>query len=369
MPALKLSDICLNIVDCEHKTAPVDPNGAFFAIGTPAMRGHKINFEAARSISAETFRAWTRRLAPEPGDLLFAREAPVGPIVRIPTTGNIAPGQRTVLLRPDPSWVESGYLYYLFTSPRIQAEVQVKADGSTVPHLNVADVRSFELPSLPPLDEQRAIAATLGALDDKIESNQRKHALTWDLLAAEWEQVSRAGETAPLGDLVTLAYGKALPAKTRVAGDIPVYGSSGVTGWHNLALVGGPSVIVGRKGTVGKVYWSHVAAFPIDTTFIANPVGGWPLLACFFALGSAGLSEMNSDSAVPGLNRDRALASEVVVPDVRTAEKWASRHGATLELVQSLETEIKLLTDLRDVLLSELLSGRIRVPEAQAVAA
>lgn len=168
---LTLADACIAIVDCEHKTAPIDPRGQYFAVGTPAMRGNRIDYGEARRVSEETFKAWTRRLAPRPGDLLFAREAPVGPVVRIPETLNVAPGQRTVLLRPDPFSVESDYLFYLLTSPEQQVRLLQKAEGSTVPHLNVADVRSFELPKLPPLNTQKEIAAALRALDDKIESN------------------------------------------------------------------------------------------------------------------------------------------------------------------------------------------------------
>src|SRR4051794_16594609 len=79
-----LADVCSNIVDCAHKTAPIDPDGKYFAVGTPAMRGNRIDYREARPISEATFDAWTTRLRPQEGDLLLAREAPVGPVVQIP---------------------------------------------------------------------------------------------------------------------------------------------------------------------------------------------------------------------------------------------------------------------------------------------
>jgi type I restriction enzyme S subunit len=92
------------------------------------MRDHRINYAEARRISRETFEAWTRRLSPRAGDLLFAREAPVGPVVRLPDVANVAPGQRTVLLRPDPDVVDSKFLYYALTAPAAQAGLLVKAE-------------------------------------------------------------------------------------------------------------------------------------------------------------------------------------------------------------------------------------------------
>ena len=59
-----------------------------------------------------------------------------------------------------------------------------------------------------------------------------------------------------LGEVATLNYGKALKAEDRVAGKVPVYSSAGLTGYHNEPLVNSKGLIVGRKGTVGKVYYS-----------------------------------------------------------------------------------------------------------------
>ncbi len=70
-----------------------------------------------------------------------------------------------------------------------------------------------------------------------------------------------------MGDAIELAYGKALKADTRVAGDIPVYGSAGIVGYHNEGLIKGPGIIVGRKGNVGSIFWSDTDVFPIDTVF------------------------------------------------------------------------------------------------------
>ena len=251
----------------------------------------------------------------------------------------------------DPRWI-----YYLLDS----IDFTAYNSGSAQPSLNRNYLAAIDI-KLPPLQEQRGIADTLGALDDKIESNRRKFALIWDLAGASWASIANA-ETAELRDIMTLRYGKALPANTRVSGAVPVYGSSGITGWHKESLVNGPAVIIGRKGTVGSVYWSDADAFPIDTTFFVEPVRNWPMLACYFSARSAGLSAMNSDSAVPGLNRDRALATRVTLPAFEDAVAWVQKVQPSIALARAIERETDSLTALRDALLPELLAGRIRVP-------
>jgi len=70
-----------------------------------------------------------------------------------------------------------------------------------------------------------------------------------------------------LGNLLELVYGKSLPKTKRTDGNIPVYGSNGIVGFHCEAIVNEPGIIVGRKGSAGNIHFSKVPFCPIDTTF------------------------------------------------------------------------------------------------------
>ncbi len=117
-----------------------------------------------------------------------------------------------------------------------------------------------------------------------------------------------------LDDYLELAYGKSLTASNRVEGEFPVYGSGGISGSHNEAIVKGPGIIVGRKGTVGSVYWENKDFFPIDTVFYVVPKGDNNLRFIYYLLKSLPLEDMNTDAAVPGLNRNNAYRLDV--PDI-----------------------------------------------------
>ncbi|WP_428121714.1 restriction endonuclease subunit S [Candidatus Poriferisodalis sp.] len=138
-----------------------------------------------------------------------------------------------------------------------------------------------------------------------------------------------------LGKFAPFVYGRSLPARSRVAeGTVKVYGSNGVVGSHDTPLTGGPTVIVGRKGTVGAVHYSPEPCWPIDTTFYVQEDD--PDLARFkyHALSALGLGEMNSDSAVPGLNRGAAHAREMRVPDEASQRRIGSVLGALDEKIE-----------------------------------
>lgn len=120
--------------------------------------------------------------------------------------------------------------------------------------------------------------------------------------------------TARLGDEIDLLYGKALPASTRVAGHVPVFGSNGRVGVHNVAAVNGPGIIVGRKGSVGELAFSREPFWPIDTTYYVNNKGQHDWRFLYHLLSTLGLSKLNSHSAVPGLNRDDVYSIEVAFP-------------------------------------------------------
>lgn len=170
---VQLNDICELIVDCEHKTAPIQETG-YPSIRTPNIgRGYFI-LDGVNRVSEDTYRSWSQRAIPKSGDLIMAREAPVGNVAMVPDGLSPCLGQRTLLIRPDRTKVDPRYLTYLLLGPQVQGTIHAKTNGATVPHLNMKDVRNLELPTIPELPEQRRIADFLSAYDELIENNLRR---------------------------------------------------------------------------------------------------------------------------------------------------------------------------------------------------
>ena len=157
----------------------------------------------------------------------------------------------------------------------------------------------------------------------------------------------------PLRDFIDLAYGKGLPAHERKEGRVPVYGSAGVVDFHSTPLIDGPGIVVGRKGSVGTVHWSHKDFFPIDTTFYVVPKKGIRLRYAYYLLKTLPFSRMNTDVAVPGLNRGNALRLKVSVPSLSQQKRIASILSAYDDLIENNRRRILLLEQAARLLYKE----------------
>ena len=148
------------IIDCEHKTAPVQEEG-IPSIRTPNIgKGHLI-FDGVYRVSEETYELWTRRGKPEPGDLILAREAPAGNVGVVPPGAKVCLGQRTVLIRPNKKIIDSHYLAFLLLHPIVQKRLLDKSTGATVQHVNMKDIRGLSMSELPSIQVQKACVEEL----------------------------------------------------------------------------------------------------------------------------------------------------------------------------------------------------------------
>lgn len=147
---------------------------------------------------------------------------------------------------------------------------------------------------------------------------------------SEWKEYK-------LGEIVTLNYGKALKEQDRIKGNIPVFSSAGITGYHNEPLIKSIGIIIGRKGTVGKVYKSEKPFCCIDTAYYILPNNEiYNFTFLYYLLKTVGLEELNEDSAVPGLNRDTAYSQDILLPPLPEQRVIAS-------VLSSLDDKIDLL--------------------------
>jgi type I restriction enzyme S subunit len=236
--------------------------------------------------------------------------------------------------------------------------------------------------TLPPLSIQRRIAEILGRLDDKIDVNRRINRTLeamaqalyrhWfvdfgpfrdgEFVESELGAIPKGWEVGRVEDLLELAYGKGLPERARIPGPFPVMGSSGAVGRHVESLVAGPGIVVGRKGTIGKLTWVEEAFWPIDTTYYVVPIR--PVVSFEYLhhlLGDLDLKSRNADSAVPGLNRNDAYRLPVVVPPDEVLEGFNRVVKPWFARIQVSQRDIAALAATRDYLLPKLLSGEVEV--------
>jgi len=265
--------------------------------------------------------------------------------------------------------------YYIDT---LKLRMQNVSRGTTQDNLSLDKLLTFDF-VVPGVETQRKIATILSAYDDLIENNTRRIKILEEMaqtIYREWfihfrfpgyeklkmvdsplGKIPEGWVVKKLGDVIELAYGRALKAENRVDGLVVVYGSGGVVGYHNEGLVKGPGVIVGRKGNVGRVYWSDDDFFPIDTVFYVQTEIS--LAYAFYNLRSQNF--INNDAAVPGLNRNQAYLLPFLLPNSGVLTQFQDVVSCLFAQINNLRNESANLRRTRDLLLPGLISGELDV--------
>jgi len=396
-----LREAGVTLIDCDHRTPPAAESGYPY-VAIPQLKDGRLELKDVRRISPEHFAEWTGKAKPQQHDVILSRRCNPGETAFVPAGLECALGQNLVLLRSDGKMVYPPFLRWLVRGTEWWEQVGTFINvGAVFDSLKCADIPNFSL-RIPPLAEQQAIAAVLGALDDKIELNRRMNATleamaralfqswfvdfdpvrakldgrqlvgldkaTADLFPETFEEtalghVPNGWQVKSLGEVIELAYGKPLKAEDRMHGPVCVYGANGPVGWHDEKLVSGPGIVIGRKGNPGVVTWAHGDFYPIDTTFYVEPIGACRSLYFFYyALSLHNLANLSADSAVPGLNRNHAYMSKQVIPSQPVLTAFDSQIAPIFAAMHANEEQSRSLALARDTLLPKLLSGELTVP-------
>ena len=341
------------------------------------------------------------------GDIVYSRRGDVErrALVRPEQEGWLC-GTGCLKIRLGEGGVDPKFASYYLGHPAVRAWIVRHAIGATMPNLNTSIMEAVPFLVPPPI-EQRALAGILGALDEKIELNrQMNRALdaigralfkSWfvdfepvrakaadgpssgfaphvarlfpdSFEDSDHKQIPRGWRVLSLGDVCEFEYGKALKESERKPGRVAVMGSNGQVGWHDSALVQGPGLVIGRKGNPGIVTWVHTDFYPIDTTFYVVPkIKSVPLTYLLQALIRLELPLLGADSAVPGLNRNIAYMSRILVPSPAVLHAFDCQATALADRIHQSEQQNQTTSALRDALLPRLISGELRVSNAERI--
>lgn len=403
---MELGDISEMIVDCEHRTAPTQEAG-YPSIRTPNIgRGYFI-LDNVNRVSDETYILWTRRAVPKAGDLIMAREAPVGNVAMIPDGLQPCLGQRTVLIRSDTSKVIPRYLVYLLIGPEVQATIHSLTNGVTVPHLNMKDIRTLPLPELPSLPTQRKIAAILSAYDDLIENNTRRIQILEEMaqtlyrhwfvdfqfpghenvrmvdsgtdlgLVPEGWEVRKLGEIAKVN---TESIGKGNAPERINYVDISSVSTGQIDEIRPLSFADAPSR-ARRKVKHGDVIYATVRPNRKSFSLIIEPIPNL-IVSTGFAVVTAievpytylyyamitdefvgYLTNRAQGAAYPAVNTDDFTEADFLIPQKDLLEKYNENVQDIVELKHILLSKNANLRATRDLLLPHLVSGELDVSE------
>lgn len=404
---MELGEICNLIVDCEHKTAPTQETG-YPSIRTPNIARGFFILDNVRRVSEETYRLWTRRAIPKQGDLIMAREAPVGNVAIIPPGLNPCLGQRTLLIRCNKAKAEPAYVSYLLNGPQVQGTIYGMTNGVTVPHLNMRDVRTLPIPEIPEIPIQRKIATILSAYDDLIENNLRRIKILEEMAQAlyrEWfvkfrfpgyekvrmvdsalGKIPEGWEVVPFTDIADVLSGGT--PKTKIeeywGGSIPFFtpkdapDSFYVTNTEksiteiglskcNSRLYPKDTVFITARGTVGKVVMPSMGMAMNQSCYALRGKDGINQHFLFLATKQQVdyLRKNTGGATFDTIVVDTFTRMEFVRPSAVLIDQFSRVVQPGMELILNTINKNANLRQTRDLLLPKLISGELDVSDLE----
>jgi type I restriction enzyme S subunit len=343
------------------------------------------------------------------GDTLLARITPClengkTAQVRCLTDSAVGEGSTEFIVLCGKDTADDDYVYYLCRDSAFREYAIGRMEGTSGrQRVSWQSIAAYEF-AFPPPYERRAAAKVLAAFDDRItllrETNATLEAIaqalfkSWfvdfDPVRAKMEGSAPEGmdeataalfpdslEETELGvvpkgwaigqldDLLVLQRGFDLPSHDREPGQYPIIAASGPSGTHREAMVRGPGVVTGRSGVLGKVFLELEDFWPLNTTLWVKAFKAVTPCFAYELLRMLDFKSYNAGSAVPTLNRNHIHGLPYVLPDRRCVEHYESFALAIHQRCRENEKQAQTLSTLRDTLLPRLISGQLRLPEAQ----
>jgi type I restriction enzyme, S subunit len=398
----RLDEVCLGIFDCPHSTPALAESGPH-VVRTQDILSGVFRIEAAAHVSEETYRERIERVIPSGGDLLYSREGTYfGIAAEVPSNVRLCLGQRMVLLRPDHQVVTPRFLRYWLNSHVMALHIAGYHEGSVAQRLNLPTIRALPV-LVPSLPEQQAIAEVLGALDDKIDANNALIVYLKSMSAMQFERFLALAmeecsiEIKPLGRLgstrlvKTGPFGSLLHASDYAAAGVPLilvkHVSDGMFLREGLPLVNPDKaadlteyslkkddIVITRVGRVG------------DAAMVHPDQSGWlfsgqmlrvrmpeDILEPYWLFGYMMTRDFHQqiDNVAVGSTRQSLsvqLLEEIRIPLAPSIQQKAFANVARplWQCAEALSKENGQLQTIRDTLVRPLLSGKLRVRDAQS---
>jgi len=368
--------------------------------GTPMINARNIGFGEIRTekleyLSDETVKRLSSHLL-KTNDLVFGRKGTVDRHVLIlPAQDGWFQGTDCLRIRFNSKSINPQFVSYTFlTNYHKQWMNNQSSHGATMTSLNQGIISRIPL-NLPDIPTQNKIATVLSAYDNLIENNIQRIKVLEEMAQAlylEWfvnfrfpghegvrmveselGPVPEGWEVLPFSQALTLQRGFDLTSADRQDGSVPIYGSIGLSGYHNIAKVKAPGIVTGRSGTLGLVHYIERDFWPHNTALWVKEFKKVTPLFTLFLLRAMDLKQYNGGVAVPTLDRNVVHRVPVIIPERKLIENFEEIVKPLFPLISNLEQKNANLRRTRDLLLPKLISGEIdvseldiRIPEAEA---
>lgn len=374
---VKLGDVC-DVRDGTHDSPKQAENGKYL-ITSKHIKGGKIDLSSAYKISIKDFDAVNQRSKVDQWDILISMIGTVGEICLVSKEPDFA--IKNVGLIKTHSKDLAKYLYYYLKSPKAQSDISSRLRGTTQQYLSLAEIRNFPV-VLPPLDVQKKIAGVLGALDDKIELNnkinQNLEAQAQVLFKSWFIDFEPFGGKMPndwkigkVDDIVDLYDSQRIPLsnnqRSKMKKIYPYYGATSVMDFVEEYIFDGKYLLLGEDGTVIDNKGFPILQYVWGKFWVNNHAhimtgkNGFTVESLYLFFKQTNVKEIVTGAVQPKINQSNLKALKVRIPTHIVMNEFNQITAPLFSLFRRNTEENFRLAELRDTLLPKLMNGEIDV--------
>lgn len=361
------------LIDNRGKNPPYAASGIPVVSGM-SVRQDGLDLRDSKRASRDTWKQWM----PNPtqrDDVIMTSEAPLGRVALVRTDEPMLIGQRVFGLRGRKGVLDCRFLYYALQSAPVQADLASRATGSTVLGIRQPELLKVKIPA-PDFAQQQAIADVLGALDDKIATNEQALDSIDRLLAAKYESALKAGcREAALGEVAAFRNRQRIPLSSREReerrGTVPYYGAAGRLDFVDEPIFDESLVLVGEDGSVITNNGAPVLQYIWGPSWVNNHAhvligNGIATETLRCALKRSNVAHLVTGAVQPKISMGNLRNLTLQLPAQSAEFDEISTDFAAV--TRAVTDESAVLARVRDELLPLLMSGKASVKDAEAAA-
>ena len=291
----------------------------------------------------------------KPGDILYGSRRTYLKKVAVAHIEGIT-SNTTFVIDARENFLNKSLIPFLMLSDGFTKHSIMHSKGSVNPYVNWKDLANYEF-LLPPKLQQAELAELLWAMDEVIEKDLVVLEKLEKLIKSKRNSLAQSGKSVALRDFIKLNYGKALKDSERVEGNFSVVSSSGIQGTHNISMVEGPGIVLGRKGNAGELIWVSNDFWVIDTAYyitVCEEYKSYGIKAVYHLLKSVDFKKDVTATAVPGLNRDDALNRYIHIPNKVDLLEFTEQIEAMENIKNESQTKLQSSRALQKSLINQL---------------
>ena len=316
------------------------------------------------------------RFAVKSGDYIISCSGTIGRIYQIPLTfpkGII--NQALLKLTINTEKINPTYFYKYFQWDKFQQKIIDDTQGGAMKNLVGMDIFKKAPIVLPEMKEQTAIAEALSDIDGLISSLQKLIEKKKAIKQGAMQEVLTGKKRLPgfyrewrivqIGETLSIGHGQSQKTVENRFGKYPILATGGCIGYANDFLWDKPSVLIGRKGTIDKPQYADYPFWTIDTLFYTKIFDGYDAKFIYYKFCMIDWQQYNEASGVPSLNATTIENLQIIVPEKDEQQAIAQLLSDIDSEIEQLEKKLVKYQQIKQGMMQELLTGRIRLKEGE----